>query len=102
MTKCKQLTPLPFKGLTKGLHLHFVLHRCQYIISYPMYEISVFNFQQLVCLFDRKPVGCDCGEVEDEIVINELFRMFNETLLMLKRSNCTAARDRLAEMNVDR
>ena len=67
-----------------------------------MYEIYVFNFQQQVCLFDRKPVGCNCGEVEDEIVIDKLFRMFNETLLMLKRSNCTAARDRLAEMNVDR
>jgi len=50
----------------------------------------------------REPVGCDGGEVEDEIVVDELFGMFSETLLVLKRSYSTAARDRLTEMNVDR
>ena len=49
-----------------------------------------------------EPVGGDGSEVEDEVVVDELFRVFGETLLLLKRSYCTAACDRLTEMNVDR
>jgi len=50
----------------------------------------------------KKPVRCNGGEVKDEIVVYELFGMFSETLLVLKRSYRTAACDRLTEMNVDR
>jgi len=49
-----------------------------------------------------EPVGGDGSEVEDEVMVDELFRVFGETLLLLERSYCTAARDRLTEMNVDR
>ena len=50
----------------------------------------------------EEPVGRDGGEVEDEVVIDKLVGTFNEALLLLKRSYCTATCDRLTEMNVDR
>ena len=58
--------------------------------------------KKLYPMWQREPVGCNGGEVEDEIVIDELFGMFSESLLLLKRSYCTAACDRLTEMYVDR
>jgi len=36
------------------------------------------------------------------IVVDNLFGLVTETLLLLKRSYCAAACERLAEMNVDR
>jgi len=36
------------------------------------------------------------------IVVDKLFGLISETLLLLKRSYCAAACERLAEMNVDR
>ena len=35
-------------------------------------------------------------------MVDKLVGMFSESLLLLKRSYCTATGDRLAEMNVDR
>jgi len=96
-----------FKEHYKFTILHysaFIVSRLSYAELNKMYKTSVFNrfTDTPTALKGEKPVGGDCCEVEDEIVVDKLVGMLSETLLMLKRSYCAAACDRFTEMNVDR